>query len=462
MEELIETVEQILVNKSLSSIQRLILSQSWQGKTYCEMAQGIGYNSAYIKGVGYQLWNELSEACGQKVTKKNLHIIFSKNQKSCIGRQEKVNQQELSQDFCCQKDFPNIVATGDIDFPGSPLCDYSPLYINRPPIEQLVSNEIMQPGCLLRIKAPRKMGKSSLLNRIIASAHIQGYRTAYLDFHEADEAVFASLDKFLRWFCLHITRQLKLVPNLDNYWDVDMGSKVSCKIYFEEYLFKQIDSPVILALNELDRVFQHPSIAQDFLSMLRFWHEKAKRDRDWQQLRLVLVHTTEIYIPFNLHQSSFNVGLTVQLPPFTSEQVQDLAQRYELSWAVQPEAKQRLALLQAMVGGHPYLISLALYHLRQAEMTLDELLITAFTPTGIYGQYLRELLARLEAEPKLVSVLMQVVSTYEKLQLDAVATYKLESMGLIQLDGNQIYQAASCIAFILVNSLKGKIPSIVL
>ncbi len=70
MEELIETVEQILANKSLSSIQRLILSQSWQGKTYCEMAEGIGYNSAYIKGVGYQLWNELSDACGVAIKAK--------------------------------------------------------------------------------------------------------------------------------------------------------------------------------------------------------------------------------------------------------------------------------------------------------------------------------------------------------------------------------------------------------
>lgn len=211
----------------------------------------------------------------------------------------------------------------------------------------------MQPGCLLRIKAPRKMGKSSLLNRIIAHAKLQGYKTVSLDFQEADEAVFASLDKFLRWFCINISRQLNLTPNLDDYWDTEMGSKVSCKIYFEGYVLEHIDSPLILALNEVHRVFEHPKIAQDFLPMLRFWHEVAKQDRTWQKVRLVVVHTTEIYIPLNLNQSPFNLGLTVPLPHFTLSQVQNLAQEYGIDWATSSEGAQRLALLQKMVGGHP-------------------------------------------------------------------------------------------------------------
>ncbi|WP_260447161.1 AAA-like domain-containing protein, partial [Nostoc sp. 2RC] len=120
------------------------------------------------------------------------------------------------------------------------------------------------------------MGKSSLLNRMIAYAKEQNYQVIYLDFQEADEEVFASLDKFLRWFCIYITKQLNLISCLDDFWDTEMGSKVSCKIYFEAYLLQQISSnPVILALNEVQRVFEHPNIAQDFLPMLRFWHEQA-------------------------------------------------------------------------------------------------------------------------------------------------------------------------------------------
>ncbi|WP_414585937.1 AAA-like domain-containing protein [Scytonema sp. PCC 10023] len=452
MEELLEAVEQILEDKPLGSIQQFVLYQSWLGKTYTEMAQGSGYGSDYIKEVGSQLWQDLSDALGERVTKKNLHLVLTKFQQDWMSQDNSEPQRELRAGSSAQRGFLDLVSVSKLDFPSGPVPLSSPFYINRPPLEELVYAEIMQPGCLLRIKAPRKMGKSSLLNRIIAHAKVQGYKTVSLDFQEADEAIFASLDKFLRWFCINVSRQLNLAPNLDDYWDAEMGSKVSCKFYFEGYLLEQIDSPIVLALNEVHRVFEHPNIAQDFLPMLRFWHEVAKQDRTWQKVRLVVVHTTEIYIPLKLNQSPFNVGLTVPLPPFTIAQVQNLAIEYGIDWAASSEGAQRLAALQTMIGGHPYLINLALYHLCQEEMTLLELLQTASTPSGIYSQHLRELLTLLQADPQLMSAMQEVVMADESVQFDAgaprgaalsaIAAYKLESMGLVQLDGNQA--RASC------------------
>ncbi|MGH2414175.1 MAG: AAA-like domain-containing protein, partial [Microcystaceae cyanobacterium] len=196
-------------------------------------------------------------------------------------------------------------------------------------------------------------------------------------------------------------------------------------------------SALVLALNEVNRIFEHPKIAQDFLPMLRFWHEQAKQDHLWQKLHLVVVHSTEIYIPLKLNQSPFNVGLTVSLPPFTLKQVQNLAQRYGIDWAADSEGAQRLAPLQAMMGGHPYLVNLALYHMCQEEITLEVLLQKAPTPSGIYSQHIRELLTMLQADPQLMSAMQQVVTAQESVQLDVLAAYKLESMGLVQLDGHQ-------------------------
>lgn len=452
MEELLEAVGQIMQDKPLGSIQQFVLYQSWLGKTYGEMAEGSGYGSDYIKEVGSQLWQDLSDALGERVTKKNLQLVLRRFQQDCISQDNSQQERELRAGSSAERGFLNLVPVSKLDFPSGPVPLGSPFYINRPPLEELVYAEIMQPGCLVRIKAPRKMGKSSLLNRIIAYAKVQGYKTVSLDFQEADEAVFASLDKFLRWFCINISRQLNLAPNLDDYWDAEMGSKVSCKFYFEGYLLEQIDSPIVLALNEVHRVFEHPNIAQDFLPMLRFWHEVAKQDRTWQKVRLVVVHTTEIYIPLKLNQSPFNVGLTVPLPPFTIAQVQNLAIEYGIDWAASSSGAQRLAALQTMIGGHPYLINLALYHLCQEEMTLLELLQTASTPSGIYSQHLRELLTLLQADPQLMSAMQEVVMADESVQFDAgaprgaalsaIAAYKLESMGLVQLDGNQA--RASC------------------
>ncbi|OUL19904.1 hypothetical protein BV378_31610 [Nostoc sp. RF31YmG] len=432
-------VEQILQGgQPLGYVQRFVLHQAWLGKTYDEMAKDSGYGRNYIKEIGSQLWQDLSEALGQRVTKKNLHLVFKKVRQH--SRELKVNlaQQKFSIVDSADKLSLDLTSVGKMEFPSGPVPANSPFYIPRPPLEELICSEIMQPGCLLRIKAPRKMGKSSLLHQIIAYAKQQGYHTVYLDFQEADEEVFASLDKFLRWFCVIVSRQLDLFPSLDDFWDADMGSKVSCKIYFEAYLLQYIDNhPVVLALNEVNRIFEHPNIAQDVLPMLRCWHERSKQDQIWQKLRIVVVHSTEIYIPLNLNQSPFNVGVTVTLPPFTLKQVQTLALHYGLDWAAHDESLKLLASLQIMVGGHPYLVNLALYHLSQGKIALEELLQTASTPAGIYSQHLRELLTLLQKEPQLMAAMQQVVAIDERVELDAISAYKLESMGLVQLGGNQ-------------------------
>ncbi|WP_335054860.1 AAA-like domain-containing protein [Nostoc sp.] len=415
-----------------------MLYQSWLGKTYGEMAEVSGYGNNYIKEVGSELWQDLSIALGKRVTKKNLHLALNKHLQDEIGNQENHIQEKFGEESSLEMVSPDFFSASKIEFPSGPVALGSPFYINRSSLEELVCNETLHPGCLIRIKAPRKMGKSSLLNRMIAYAREQDYQIVYLDFQEADQDVFASLDKFLRWFCVNVSRQLNLLPCIDDFWDMEMGSKVSCKIYFEAYLLQYInDNPVVLALNEVHRIFEHPNIAQDFLPMLRFWHEQAKQDRTWQKLRMVVVHTTEIYIPLKLNQSPFNVGITITLPPFTLKQVQNLALRYGLDWAGNSEGAKRLAPLQAMVGGHPYLVNLAFYHLCQGEMTLEVLLETASTPVGIYGQHLRELLTLLQEEPELMSAMEQVIATDEKVELNAIAAYKLESMGLVQLNGNQ-------------------------
>jgi diguanylate cyclase (GGDEF)-like protein len=426
-DEALDVIEHVLLSRQLTPIERLILRQSWLGKKYGEMVQDTVYGSAHIKEIGSQLWQSLSEAIGERVTKKNLHLVLPQyQQKQRAGQLSHVSP-ALTEGVEAQE-FSRFV-----EYPGEPVPLDSPFYIDRPPIEALTCTEISQSGCVIRIKAPRKMGKSSLLNRIVHRATALGYQTVSIDFQEADEEIFASLDKFLRWFCANVSRQLHLPSQLDEYWDEEIGSKVSCKIYFEEYLLEQIHTPLLVALNEVHRVFEHVKIAQEFLPMLRFWHEQARVVETWEKLRLVVVHATEIYIPLQINQSPFNVGLSVKLPPFTSEQVQELAKRYGLSEMDGSQTEQ----LMAMVGGHPYLVNVALYHLMREEMSLAQLLQAAPTQAGIYSHHLRGYLAMLQDEPHLAATMQQVVSARQSIQVEAIAAYKLESMGLIELEGDR-------------------------
>lgn len=154
------------------------------------------------------------------------------------------------------------------------------------------------------------------------------------------------------------------------------GSNYNTTDYFENYLLAQIDSPLVLALDNLDRVFTHPEIASDFFGLLRAWYEKGKYgDRSsniWHQLRLVVVHSTEVYIPLNINQSPFNLGLSVEIPDFTSAQVQDLALRHGLNLPLLDVEK-----LIHCVGGNPHLIRLALYHIWAQDISQEQMWQTA-------------------------------------------------------------------------------------
>ncbi|WP_071517103.1 AAA-like domain-containing protein [Geitlerinema sp. PCC 9228] len=327
------------------------------------------------------------------------------------------------------------------DFPEGPVPIDCPLYIERPPLEEMAYAEIEKPGSVTRIKAPRQTGKSSLLIRILDRARWLGYYTACLDFHQADKAIFRDLDKFLRWFCANISHQLQIPIQLNEYWDEDIGSKISCTLYLQGYLLANLDAPLCLTLNEVNRVFEYPDIAQEFLPLLRSWHEEAKQSPPLQKMRLVVVHSTEVYIPLNLHQSPFNVGLPLTLPEFTPEQVEDLVARQGLSWNSR-QCRQRVERLMELVGGHPYRIRLALYCLYQGHLDFEALMKTAATEAGIYRDRLRGFLSILRERPQLARTLKRVVTSSEPVPLEPIAAYQLESMGVVTLQGS--YAQPSC------------------
>ena len=76
IEDALNIVDSALGNKSLSTIQEAIFRQTWEGKTYSEIAENVGYDAAYIRDVGYKLWQLLSDAFGDRVTKNNLQVIL--------------------------------------------------------------------------------------------------------------------------------------------------------------------------------------------------------------------------------------------------------------------------------------------------------------------------------------------------------------------------------------------------
>ena len=309
------------------------------------------------------------------------------------------------------------------------------IYVERPPIETSCHTTLLNSGALVRIKAPSLTGKTSLIVRTLSKITQQGYRTVYLNLHLANQADFNNLDEFLKWFCISVGQSLGLKNKLIDYWDEDFStSKVDCTDYFEKYLLVQVDDNLVLALDEVDRIFPYREVATEFFGLLRAWHEQAKIRKIWKKLRLIIPHSTEVFIQMDINSSPFSVGLPIELPDFTSLQVQKLAQLHGLE-LTEVEIKQ----LMDLVGGHPYLVEQAFSHLKTySNISLDKLLQTALTEAGIYRNHLLHLGRLIQKNPQLFEAFKKVVTTTTQVRLQPIQAYKLHSMGLVKLEGNYV------------------------
>ena len=161
-----------------------------------------------------------------------------------------------------------------LEFPDGQVPLGSPFYVERSPIEADCFQAIVNPSALIRIKAPRQVGKSSLMAQVLDHAQQQGYRTVNLSFQEADGDIFESLEGLLQWLCASVAHTLGLPDQLANYWTGPLAKKQKCSNYLQDYIFAKVPVPLVLGMDEVDQVFQYPAIARDFFGLLRAWHEK--------------------------------------------------------------------------------------------------------------------------------------------------------------------------------------------
>lgn len=324
---------------------------------------------------------------------------------------------------------PPPTEIGPYRYPDGPLSLGSKLYILRSPVEELAFHEITQIGCIVRIKAPPRFGKSSLLLRILNQAQQAEYANVFIDLQQVPEQTLSHADRFLQWLIAAVSAKLGLQPDLESGWNQLVGSQLSATLCMRNEILAKLDRPLVLGLNDLTVLFPHAATAQQVLPLLRSWYEEAGHDPLWQRLRLVVTYSTDLYLPLDINVSPFNVGLPLALPEFTPEQIMALAKQYQLSW--QDSEVERLMRL---VGGHPYLVHLAIYQVRQQQVPLDQLLQSASTPRGIYRSHLQKLLALIQASPQLAQPMSALVSSQNPVALEPLLAFQLEKAGLIEGD----------------------------
>ncbi|MBD1821349.1 hypothetical protein H6F51_02295 [Cyanobacteria bacterium FACHB-DQ100] len=93
IEEALCVLDRVLKQDRLTHLQEVVFRCAWEGLTYEQIATAEDYDPDYIKLVGAQLWQLLSERLGQRVTKSNFRVAL----RQCAQMQQtEIRSLELS------------------------------------------------------------------------------------------------------------------------------------------------------------------------------------------------------------------------------------------------------------------------------------------------------------------------------------------------------------------------------
>jgi hypothetical protein len=325
----------------------------------------------------------------------------------------------------------------------------TPIYIERPPIEEICRQAIENPSGLIRIKAPQKMGKTLLLRKTLDYARSLGYRTASIDFSEwgPNNSVFNDYDKFQMSLCAEISRCLKIEDeeiksNISETWGIEL-SQTKLTNYFEEYLLNE--GGLVVSFDRFEVLFEL-NIFEDFCCLLRAWHEKT--ELQWQNLKLILVNSTDHYPVLDINHSPFNVGIGVDeltgLTGFSPLQAKELLKFY-----LQEDSSRTdepiLEDFVDFVGGHPFLLDESFKYLRRnPTQTLQQVKEESPTQTGIFNHHLGEILKTLDSHQYLKNDYIKIIQQYpNSVDLPQKSAFNLRSLGLIKNADNSRF-VSSC------------------
>jgi hypothetical protein len=284
----------------------------------------------------------------------------------------------------------------------------------------------------LFIQAPRQMGKSSLMRRILYRAETElGKPCAFIDFQKIPKQHFNDEESFLTEFCLMVSEALKIPETIDQYWQGKRTHIRKCSQYLAEYIIPRVGASFILAIDEIERIVSSPFRA-NFFGMLRTWHNDRAYDPNFAKMTLFLSSYIQHYLLIdNPYQSPFNVAELISLKDFNLAEVEDLNYRHH-----SPLKPEEVNSLVELVGGHPFLIRLALYQLAEQKVDMETLLAQATEDNGPFGTHLHLYLLRISETPKLKEALRCVFrdNCYE----DDQTLDQLEGLGLIKRSGRQV------------------------
>lgn len=320
----------------------------------------------------------------------------------------------------------------DIEAPFGTMRPDSKFYIERT-VDTLCWNRMKTSlSSTVFIQAPRQMGKSSLMQRVVKKIkNERSKQIAFIDFQKFPKDYFTDEDMFFKEFCLMLSEALDISDKIDQYWQPRRAQIINCSRYLSKYIIPQLDQPLVLAMDEVERMLFSP-FRTNFFGMLRSWHNDRASDENFARLTLFLSSSTEPYLLIDdPNQSPFNVAEPFYLEDFARLEVEELNRRHGT-----PLNNKQVGDLIDLVNGHPFLTRLALYLISINTTDFNTLIAQATEDNGPFGNHLRHYLLRVSQKPDLKRTLVRICREGRSPQNQMF--YRLNSAGLIKKEGQRV------------------------
>lgn len=314
-----------------------------------------------------------------------------------------------------------------------PRSAYDPCwYASRPSEESLALEALAFPGAAVALLAPEAFGKTWLLQHILTQVQKRG-RIVNLNLRTFGTSdIMGSYSRFLREMARQILmaatseRPEQAAVLVEEAWRYADNPIDNLNTLMEQKVLPSFAGGhwLLLALDGVDALSKHPYL-EDFFTLLRSWMEDAARP-PWSALRLMLtLAMAPRLLIANIHQSPFNVATTIELRDLNDSQVEHLAQQHGLEWS----AKDRATMME-LIGGHPYLLRLAMYEARRSGKPVPEL--TA-PHSRVFSDYLSHCARWLSASPSLRAAFLRTIADSQP-TLDFESFDRLRHAGLLTQD----------------------------
>jgi hypothetical protein len=318
------------------------------------------------------------------------------------------------------------VNPADLIRPGGAMDVDSRFYIQRA-ADKDVFDDVKKHRGIVTIRGPRQTGKTSLMLRTYMNVRRMDnpLRSVLIDFQALTPDDLNTLNTIWRAIAVKADAQLELEGWEAESWRTKSNYDRNLSRFLDRFVFANDDTPVLLCMDEVDRVFTSP-LRSAFFPSVRAFYNRGAYDPALKRVRWLLSTSSEpSFFIQDLTQSPFNIGLRVELTTFTAEETEEFSRRHGLLLNAS-----MIKRIMEYLGGRPYLVHLLLYNMALHPESQEQLFDAETAGGGVFLNHLEHYVEQFQHESELLAAMKRVIAG--KGCEDVKTANRLEAAGLVQ------------------------------